>query len=149
MESMQIGTVDLDKLRGVSDKFVGLAKEMTGVIANNDRLQKAGEAQQERATENLKALRSEARAEGKEQKARSIAKTQDDDSGSGVIAQAKGRVKEAAGGIIGDSDLQSDGGADQDRGASQRSATKDRTEAKAHEAKAKVAEKSQEAAERS
>ena len=146
---MQIGTVDLDKLRGVSDKFVGLAKEATGVIINNDSLQEAGEAQQDRATENLKALRKEAVAEAKQRKADSIGASQDDDSGSGIFAEAKGKVKETAGGIVGNSSMQSDGEADQKRGAAERESTKAKAEAKAHSAKAKADEKAQHSAEQS
>jgi uncharacterized protein YjbJ (UPF0337 family) len=66
---MQIGTVDLNKLRGVSDKALGLAKEVLGVLLGNDRLQDEGEAQQERATAELKALRAELRAEEHEAEA--------------------------------------------------------------------------------
>ncbi|MDQ6798803.1 MAG: hypothetical protein M3011_12450, partial [Actinomycetota bacterium] len=97
----------------MSDKFVGLAKEATGVIINNDSLQRAGEAQQDRATETLKSLRKEAEAESKDRKSDAIAKGQGDSSGSGVFAEAKGRVKESAGSIAGDRDLQDDGEADQ------------------------------------
>ena len=57
---MQIGTIDLNKLRGVGDKFIGIAKEALGVLIGNDRLQDEGEAQQERATAELKALRRQA-----------------------------------------------------------------------------------------
>ena len=145
---MQIGTVDLDKLRGVSDKFVGLAKEATGVIINNSSLQKAGEAQQDRATENLKALRKEAEAESKDRKSDAIAKSQRNSSGSGVFAEAKGRIKETAGSVAGDRDLQDDGRADQQRGAADRQSTQAKTEAKAHSAKAKADEKAQESADR-
>jgi len=63
---VQVGTVDLNKLRGVSDKALGLAKELVGVLIGNDRLQREGEAQQERATEELKALRKEVEAQRKE-----------------------------------------------------------------------------------
>ncbi|MDQ6784444.1 MAG: CsbD family protein [Actinomycetota bacterium] len=146
---MQIGTVDLDKLRGVSDKFVGLAKETTGVIINNSGLQKAGEAQQDRATETLKALRKEAEAETKSRKSDSIAKGQGKSSGGGVFAEAKGKVKEAAGRSVGNRDLQDDGEADQQRGSADRQSAKAKTEAKAHSAKAKVDEKAQESAEES
>ena len=66
---MQIGTVDLNKLRGLSDKGIGLFKEAVGTLFGNDRLQREGEAQQERATEQLKALRKEIKAEQKEAKA--------------------------------------------------------------------------------
>ena len=66
---MQIGTIDLNKLRGLSDKAVGLYKEMLGTLFGNERLTTAGEAQQERATEQLRALRSEMKAQAKEAKA--------------------------------------------------------------------------------
>ena len=66
---MQIGTIDLNKLRGLSDKGLGLFKETLGTVFGNDRLQREGEAQQERATEQLRALRKEVKAEQKEAKA--------------------------------------------------------------------------------
>lgn len=66
---MQVGRVDLNKLRGLSDKVVGLNKEIVGAVIGNDRLEKAGEAQQARATEELRALRAEMKAEAKDAKA--------------------------------------------------------------------------------
>ena len=66
---MQIGRIDLNKLRGISDKAVGLGKETLGVLVGNDRLQDEGEAQQERATAELKALREELKAQKKDAKA--------------------------------------------------------------------------------
>jgi uncharacterized protein YjbJ (UPF0337 family) len=66
---MRIGTIDLNKLRGVADKAVGLFKEALGTVLNNDNLAEAGEAQQDRAREQLKALREEAKAQAKESKA--------------------------------------------------------------------------------
>ena len=60
---MQIGTIDLNKLRGVADKAIGLGKETFGTLIGNERWAEAGEAQQERATEQLKALRKEAKAQ--------------------------------------------------------------------------------------
>ena len=66
---MQIGTVDVNKLRGVADKGLGLGKELVGVMVGNDRLQQEGEAQQERATAEMKALRDEIRAQKEEAKA--------------------------------------------------------------------------------
>jgi uncharacterized protein YjbJ (UPF0337 family) len=63
---MQVGRVDLNKLRGVSDKALGLAKEFVGVLIGNEGWQKEGEAQQERATEELKALRKELEAQRKD-----------------------------------------------------------------------------------
>jgi uncharacterized protein YjbJ (UPF0337 family) len=66
---MQIRHLDLNKTRGLTDKAIGLYKESLGTILGNERLTKAGEAQQERATEELRALRSEVKAEAKEAKA--------------------------------------------------------------------------------
>jgi uncharacterized protein YjbJ (UPF0337 family) len=63
---VQVGQVDLNKLRGVSDKAIGLSKEFIGVLVGNDRWQEEGEAQQERATETLKAMRKEIEAQRKE-----------------------------------------------------------------------------------
>jgi len=60
---MQVGRVDVNKLRGVSDKALGLTKEFAGVITGNERWQQEGEAQQERATEELKALRKQLEAQ--------------------------------------------------------------------------------------
>jgi uncharacterized protein YjbJ (UPF0337 family) len=66
---MQVGTIDVNKLRGVTDKGVGLGKELVGVLIGSDRLQREGEAQQERATAELKALRDEMKAEKLDAKA--------------------------------------------------------------------------------
>ena len=63
---MQIGRVDVNKLRGVVDKAVGLTKELVGVLIGNDRWQEEGEAQQERASEELKAMRKELEAQRKQ-----------------------------------------------------------------------------------
>lgn len=73
---MQIGTVDLNKLRFVFDKSSGLTKELIGVLVGSDRLQKVGEDQQERATEEARALRSEIEAQKQEAKAASYEKRQ-------------------------------------------------------------------------
>jgi uncharacterized protein YjbJ (UPF0337 family) len=66
---MRIGTLELDHVRGLGDKFVGLGKELAGTVVGNDKLQEAGEAQQARGTESLKALRKQAKAQTKEAKA--------------------------------------------------------------------------------
>ncbi len=66
---MRIGSIDLKKLRGLGDKVVGLNKEVIGTLVNSERLQEAGEAQQAKGSEALKALRKEAEAEGRERKA--------------------------------------------------------------------------------
>ena len=53
----------------MGEKVFGLTKEFVGVVTNNDRLQKEGDAQQDRASERLRALRKEAEAETKDAKA--------------------------------------------------------------------------------
>ena len=63
---MQVGRVDLNQLRGVTDKALGLTKEFIGVLWGSEMWQKEGEAQQERASEELKALRKQLEAQGKE-----------------------------------------------------------------------------------
>ena len=73
---MKVGTVDLNKLRFVIDKASGLAKELVGVLVGSNRLQEAGESQQQRATEEAKAFRSELEAEKQEAKAESYEKRQ-------------------------------------------------------------------------
>jgi uncharacterized protein YjbJ (UPF0337 family) len=76
MGAVRIGTMDLNKLRGLGDKFLGLAKETVGAIVNNERLQDEGEAQQTRATEQLRALRKEAEADAKDAKANLLEREQ-------------------------------------------------------------------------
>ena len=71
---MQIGRIDANKLRGVTDKVFGVSKELVGVLVGNERLQDEGQAQQDRASEELKALRHEARAEKEEAKAAALDK---------------------------------------------------------------------------
>ena len=66
---MNVGKVDVTKLRGLGDKFVGLGKELVGTLVGNEKLEQEGEAQQERASAELKALRAEARAQAEESKA--------------------------------------------------------------------------------
>jgi len=62
--------VDFTKLRGLADKTLGLGKEMIGAITGNERWEQEGEAQQARASEELKALRKEVTAERKEAEAK-------------------------------------------------------------------------------
>ena len=67
---MKIGTVETDRLRGISDKVAGVGKEFIGVLLGKSSLQEAGQLQQERATEELHALRKQVEAETHEQKAK-------------------------------------------------------------------------------
>ena len=73
---MNFGKIDLTQLRGVSDKGVGLAKETIGVVFGNESLQRQGEAQQDRASEEMKALRKQAEAEAKTEKADTLEQNQ-------------------------------------------------------------------------
>lgn len=66
---MQIAKVDLNKLRSIGDKAMGLGKEFVGALIDNEGMQDAGVAQQERATEEMRALKAEMKAEAKETKA--------------------------------------------------------------------------------
>ncbi|CAN5692015.1 CsbD family protein [soil metagenome] len=68
---MKIGTIDLDQLRGLGDKLVGLGKELTGTVLGQDKLQEAGQAQQKKGERSLEALKKDAQA----QKARAEAST--------------------------------------------------------------------------
>ena len=83
---MQIGTIDVNQLRGLSDKFLGLSKEFWGTVLGNDRLQQEGESQQARGTEHLRALREQVKAEKHEAKAEALEQKQ----------RAAQRVKESA-----------------------------------------------------
>ena len=73
---MQIGRVDLNKLRGVVDKGVGLGREFVGVLVGNDRLQEEGQAQQQRASAELRALSHQVKAESNDTKAELLERRQ-------------------------------------------------------------------------
>ena len=73
---MTVGKIDMTQLRGVSDKGLGLVKELAGTLLGKESLQREGEAQQDRASEELKALRKQAEAQAKESKADSIEQKQ-------------------------------------------------------------------------
>ena len=66
---MRIGNIDLNKLRGVADKGMGFGKEIAGTFLGKDHLVDAGQAQQDKASEQLKALRQEAKAQASEAEA--------------------------------------------------------------------------------
>jgi len=116
---VNVGNIDMTQLRGVSDKGVGFVKELIGTVIGNQSLQREGEAQQDRASEELKALRK----------------------------QAEAQAKEAVGDVTDNPDLKREGDAQEAKGEAEREATQARAEAKAHEVKAKEKELEQEAAE--
>jgi len=67
---MRIPRVDPKDATGLLDKVVGLGKEITGEIFDQQRLIEAGEAQQAKGTEKLKAIREQAKADGHKAKAK-------------------------------------------------------------------------------
>lgn len=66
---MRVPRVDYTHALGLLDKLVGLGKEAVGEVIENRDLVKAGEAQQEKGTQRLKALRKQAEADAHEAKA--------------------------------------------------------------------------------
>lgn len=73
---MQIPRIDPKNVMGLADKVVGLGKEIVGTVANRDRLSQAGQVQQEKGTERLKAIRAQAEAEGHKTKAKAAGQAQ-------------------------------------------------------------------------
>jgi uncharacterized protein YjbJ (UPF0337 family) len=66
---MKFANLDLDHLRGISEKALGLGKEFLGTAIKNEHLVDEGEAQQARGTDKLRALRKEAEAKAKQAEA--------------------------------------------------------------------------------
>ena len=64
-----IPSVSPKNVAGIADKVIGLGKEVVGEVIDNENLVQAGEAQQTKGTERLKALRAEAKAEAHNAKA--------------------------------------------------------------------------------
>jgi uncharacterized protein YjbJ (UPF0337 family) len=73
---MQIPRIDTKNALGLIDKVVGLGKEVVGTVAGRERLTKAGQVQQDRGTERLKAVRARADAKKHEAKAAVAERTQ-------------------------------------------------------------------------
>ncbi|MBE7187055.1 hypothetical protein [Jatrophihabitans endophyticus] len=68
---MQIPRIDPKNAAGLADKIVGLGKEIVGTLAGNDRLTKAGQVQQDKGTERLKAIEAEVEAQTHKARAKS------------------------------------------------------------------------------
>jgi uncharacterized protein YjbJ (UPF0337 family) len=73
---MQIPRIDKKNAFGLMDKVVGLGKEIAGNVGGRDRLMKAGQAQQAKGTERLKAVRAQADAKKHQAKAAGAAGAQ-------------------------------------------------------------------------
>jgi uncharacterized protein YjbJ (UPF0337 family) len=66
---MRIPRIDPKDATGLFDKVVGLGKEVAGEVFDNHRLIEAGESQQAKGSEKLKAVRQQAKAEAHKAKA--------------------------------------------------------------------------------
>jgi uncharacterized protein YjbJ (UPF0337 family) len=73
---MQIPRIDPSNVLGLADKVVGLGKEILGSVTGRERLQKAGQVQQDKGTERLKAVRAEVEAKSHQAKARTAGQAQ-------------------------------------------------------------------------
>lgn len=65
---MQIPRIDSKNALGLVSKAVGLGKEVIGHVTGNSRLSKAGEVQQDKGSERIKAVRAQADAKAHEAK---------------------------------------------------------------------------------
>jgi uncharacterized protein YjbJ (UPF0337 family) len=69
---MRIPRIDPKDATGLFDKVVGLGKEVVGEVFDEQRLVDAGEAQQAKGTEKLKAIREQTKADAHKAKARAL-----------------------------------------------------------------------------
>jgi len=69
---MRIPRIDPKDATGLIDKVVGLGKEVVGEVFDEQRLIEAGEAQQAKGTEKLKAIREQAKADAHKTKAQTF-----------------------------------------------------------------------------
>jgi hypothetical protein len=67
---VRIPRINASDATGFFDKAVGLGKEILGVVVDEDRWITAGEAQQEKGSEKLRALRDQAKADAHRAKAK-------------------------------------------------------------------------------
>jgi uncharacterized protein YjbJ (UPF0337 family) len=73
---MQIPRIDPKNAAGLVDKVVGLGKEIVGTVTNRDNLTKAGQVQQEKGAERLKAVKAALQADSHQTKAASAQSAQ-------------------------------------------------------------------------
>ncbi|WP_375489027.1 hypothetical protein [uncultured Jatrophihabitans sp.] len=73
---MQIPRIDPTNALGLVDKIVGLGKEIVGTATNQDRLKKAGQVQQDKGTERIKAVQAQLKADSHEAKASAAGQAQ-------------------------------------------------------------------------
>ena len=73
---MQIPRIDPKNAAGLLDKVVGLGKEIVGTVTNQDRLAEAGQVQQDKGTERLKAVKAQVQADAHDGKAKAAESAQ-------------------------------------------------------------------------
>jgi uncharacterized protein YjbJ (UPF0337 family) len=73
---MQIARIDSKNALGLIDKVVGLGKEIVGSVTGRDRLAKAGQIQQDKGTERIKAVKAQLEAQTHETKAAAAGRAQ-------------------------------------------------------------------------
>jgi uncharacterized protein YjbJ (UPF0337 family) len=73
---MQIPRIDSKNALGLIDKVVGLGKEIVGSVTGRDRLAKAGQIQQDKGTERIKAVKAQLEAQTHETKAAAAGRAQ-------------------------------------------------------------------------
>jgi uncharacterized protein YjbJ (UPF0337 family) len=73
---MQIPRIDPTNLLGLADKTIGLGKEILGSLTNQDRLRKAGQVQQDKGTERIKAVKAQLDADAHKTKAAAAGRAQ-------------------------------------------------------------------------
>jgi len=69
---MRIPRIDPKDATGLFDKVIGLGKEVFGEVFDEQRLIEAGEAQQAKGTEKLKAVREQVKADAHKAKAQTL-----------------------------------------------------------------------------
>jgi uncharacterized protein YjbJ (UPF0337 family) len=74
--AVQIPRIDPKNALGLLDKVVGLGKEIFGSLTNQDRLTKAGQVQQDKGTERIKALQAQLEADAHRTKAAAAGRAQ-------------------------------------------------------------------------
>jgi uncharacterized protein YjbJ (UPF0337 family) len=73
---VQIPRIDSKNALGLVSKVAGLGKEIVGSITGNRRLTEAGQVQQDKGTERIKAVRDQADAKRQEAKGAAAERTQ-------------------------------------------------------------------------
>ncbi len=81
---MNIPRISPRNATGLFDKVIGLGREILGNLLDKDGMIEAGEAQQDKGTEKLKALRAEAKADAHAAKAKAYEGKQRTAQGAGA-----------------------------------------------------------------